>query len=137
MPDDDGFVVAGSFVPIEEVQWRFSTSGGPGGQHANRSNTAATAIFDIASSPSLPSQTKDRLISKLGRVVTVHADGQRSQTRNREDAVDRLAKSLAEALVTKKRRRSTKPTRGSKRRRVDAKRRRGETKRLRQRPTDD
>jgi ribosome-associated protein len=135
--EDEGFVVDGTFVSVDEVQWKFSTSGGPGGQHANRSNTAATATFDIAASAALPASLKDRLIPKLGRVVTLHCDAHRSQTRNREEAVERIEQRLSDALVTKKRRRKTKPTRGSKRRRVDAKRRRGETKKLRQRPTDD
>ncbi len=137
MADESGFVVGGVFVPVEEIQWRFTASGGPGGQHANRSNTAATAVFDIAASSALPAQLKDRLIPKVGRVVTVRADQWRSQLRNRADAVARLERRLADALVTKKKRRATKPTRGSQRRRVEAKRRRGETKKLRRKPTDD
>ncbi len=137
MSDESGFMVGGVFVPLEEVQWRFTASGGPGGQHANRSNTAATAVFDVAASAALPSQLKDRLIPKVGRVVTVRADQRRSQVRNREEAVARLERRLADALVTKKKRRATRPTRGSQRRRVEAKRRRGETKKLRRRPIDE
>lgn len=130
----DGVVVNRSCtLDASEIDWRFGPSGGPGGQHANRSNTRAEARFDVERSASLSEAQRRRVSDKLGPVVTVIVDETRSQTRNRAIAVDRLAQRLADALVVPRPRRPTKPSRAAKARRVDTKRRRGETKRGRSR----
>ena len=118
-------------IPLSELRWRFSRSGGPGGQHANTSDTKVEVVFDVASSPSLGPRQRERLLGKLGPEVRVVAADERSQLRNRAIALERLRERLAEALRVETPRRPTKPTRASKVRRVDDKRRRSETKRLR------
>ena len=118
-------------IPLAELRWRYSRSGGPGGQHANTSDTKVEVLFDVASSPSLGPRQRERLLGKLGPEVRVVAADERSQLRNRAIALERLRERLAEALRVETPRRPTKPTRASKVRRVDAKRRRSETKRLR------
>jgi ribosome-associated protein len=129
-------VAPGVEVPAAELTWRFSTSGGAGGQHVNTSHTRAEVLFDIASSPSLRPDIRDRLVARLGPVVTAVASDRRSQLRNRELAVGRLVDRLREGLAEPTRRRPTRPTLASKRRRLEAKRRQGERKRQR-RPTQD
>jgi ribosome-associated protein len=121
-------------IPIDELTWRFTGSGGPGGQHANTANTRAELRFDIASSPSLGPRQRARLLDKLGPSVRVVASDERSQARNRQLALDRLAARLAEALRVPRPRRPTTPTSGSKQRRLTDKRHRSETKRQRTRP---
>jgi ribosome-associated protein len=120
-----------------EIEWRFGPSGGPGGQHANRAHSRAEASFDVERSQALTSSQRQRIIRRLGTPVRVTADGERSQSRNRAVALDRLAARLAGALAVPKRRRPTRPGRAAKQRRLDAKRRRGETKRGRARPSDE
>lgn len=126
-------------VPASELSWRFDTSGGPGGQHANRAASRAELSFDLGASPSIPGDLRDLMLSNLGArarhgVVTVAADDSRSQWRNRAIARRRLARLLREALRTTRRRRATRPSAGVRRRRRDAKQRRSQTKRLRRRP---
>ncbi len=123
-------------IPLDELEWRFSSSGGPGGQHANTSNTRAEVRFDVANSPSLGPRQRARLLEKLGPVVRVVADDERSQLRNRELALSRLAARLAEALKTDRPRVPTRPSKGAKTRRLESKRRTSERKRLRGRPPD-
>ena len=118
-------------IPRHELEWRFSPSGGPGGQHANRSNTRAEVRFDVEASPSLGPYQRQRLLAKLGPVVRVVADEERSQARNRALAAERLAARLAEALHVTRPRRPTAPSAGARARRLDAKRRRGTTKQQR------
>jgi ribosome-associated protein len=118
-------------IPLEELEWRFSGSGGPGGQHANTSNTRVEVRFDVAASPSLTPSQRARLLERLGPVVRVIAVDSRSHARNRELALSRLRERLAAALRTSRRRRATKPTAAARRRRVEAKRRRGDLKRQR------
>jgi ribosome-associated protein len=118
-------------VPLDELEWRFSGPGGPGGQHANTSNTRVEVRFDVAASPSLEPQQRARLLERLGPVVRVVAADTRSQSRNREVALARLRDRLAAALRTPRARRATAPTRTARRRRVEAKRRRGDLKRQR------
>jgi ribosome-associated protein len=122
-------VAPGVVIPVRELTWRFSASGGPGGQHVNTSNTRAEVTFDVAGSPSLPDWARERLVGRLGPVVTVAASDRRSQARNRELALARLAARLAGALEVAPDRRPTRPTKTAQRRRVDAKRRRGNLKR--------
>jgi ribosome-associated protein len=124
-------VAPGVVVPLHELIWRFSASGGPGGQHVNTSNTRAEVSFDIATSPSLPSWARDRLMERLGPVASVAASDRRSQVRNRKLALARLAARLAAALEVTPARRPTRPTLASQKRRVEAKRRRGSLKRQR------
>lgn len=123
-------------IPLAELRWRFSRSGGPGGQHANTSDTRAEVVFDVAQSPSLLPRQRQRLLERLGPEVRVAASDERSQARNRALALDRLAARLAGGLVVATPRRPTRPTRGSQHRRLEAKGRRAQTKRLR-RPPDD
>jgi ribosome-associated protein len=121
-------------IPLGELQWRFSRSGGPGGQHANTADTRVEVVFDIAASPSLGPIQRARLLEKLGPEVRVVAADERSQVRNRALALDRLRDRLAAGLHVERPRRPTKPTRASQERRLQAKRRRSETKRLRREP---
>jgi ribosome-associated protein len=138
MADEDVLRVTRSLsVPLSELSWRFSASGGPGGQHANTSNTRAEVRFDVATSPSLGPRQRARLLDRLGPEVRVVASDERSQARNRALALERLAFRLADALRVEPTRTATKPTRASQRRRVDAKRRRSETKQLRGRVRPD
>ena len=124
-------------IPLDELEWRFSASGGPGGQHANTANTKVEVRFDVAGSTSLGPRQRDRLLERLGPVVRVVASDERSQARNRQIAVERLKARLAEGLRVENPRRPTKPSRSAKRTRLDDKRQRGETKRLRARPAPD
>jgi ribosome-associated protein len=140
--DDDATawlrVAPGCAIRVEELRWRFAPSGGPGGQHANRSATRAEVRFDVAESPSLTDWQRDRLLTKLGPVVTVAVDETRSQGRNRTLALERLRSRLAAALARPRPRRATRPSRGAVERRLDAKRRRADTKKQRRsRPDDD
>jgi ribosome-associated protein len=121
-------------VPLEELEWRFSGSGGPGGQHANTSNTRAEVRFDVASSPSLGPRQRARLLERLGPSVRVVASDSRSQSRNRELALERLAARLAGALRVERPRVSTSPTPASRERRLEAKRHRSAAKRARRPP---
>ncbi len=119
-------------IPLGELEWRFSTAGGPGGQHVNTSHTRAEVRLNIEASPSLPEQTRARLLDQLGPVVQVAAGERRSQARNRELALDRLCARLAAALHVDPPRRPTRPTMASKRRRLESKRRQSDRKRDRQ-----
>lgn len=123
-------------LDLDELEWRFSSSGGPGGQHANTSNTRAELRFDVAASPSLTDAQRQRLVARLGPVVRVVVSDERSQGRNRALALERLAARLADALHMDKHRRATAPSRSARRRRMDTKRRRGDVKRLRRGPSD-
>lgn len=139
----DGISVRGVHIPEHELDWRFTTSGGPGGQHANRSNTAVELRFDVAGSSALPARLRERATRRLAGRLTQHgvliiqvADN-RSQTRNRADALTRLRDVLTEATAPPaKPRRPTKPSRRARQRRLDDKKRRGELKRSRQRPAE-
>lgn len=123
---------------MDELEWRFSASGGPGGQHVNTANTRAEVIFDVAGSPSLGPRQRARLLERLGAEVRVVASDERSQLRNRELALERLRSKLEVALRVETPRRATKPTKGAKERRLEDKRHRSETKRRRQgRPGSD
>jgi ribosome-associated protein len=124
-------------IPLDELEWRFSASGGPGGQHANTSNTRAEVRFDVANSPSLGPRQRARLLERVGPVVRVVASDERSQARNRDLALGRLAARLAAGLRTEAVRVPTRPRRSASLDRLASKRRRAETKRLRGRPTDD
>lgn len=125
-------------IPADELEWRFTGSGGPGGQHANTANTKAEVVFDAAASPTLTDWQRQRIIARLGPRVRVAASDRRSQAQNRQLAAERLRERLADALTVRRERRPTAPTLGSQRRRVEAKRQRAQVKRQRGKPpTDD
>lgn len=121
-------------VPLDELEWRFSGAGGPGGQHANTANTRVEVRFDVAGSPSLGPRQRARLLERVGPVVRVVASDERSQARNRALALERLAARLAEGLRVERPRVATKPSRAAKRARLEGKRRRSEVKRGRAKP---
>jgi ribosome-associated protein len=136
--DDRGLrVTPACRIDRGELGWRVSRSGGPGGQHANTSDTRVEVHFDVATSPSLGPRQRARLLERLGPVVRATAADSRSQARNRELAADRLRARLAAGLKVDAPRRPTRPTRASKRARVEQKRRRGDVKRKRGRPGSD
>ena len=118
-------------IPDDELEWRTDPSGGPGGQHANRSNTRVTVRYDIAASAVLTDHQRNRLRAKLGDMVSITSDRTRSQSRNRTDASERLAERIREALQQERQRRPTRPSRSAKRRRLDAKKRAGDQKKSR------
>jgi ribosome-associated protein len=123
-------------IPVSEIDLRFSRSSGPGGQHAQKSETRVEAIFDVEASSALSDAQKARVIRKAGTVLRAIAQDERSQLRNRELAIQRLVETLRDALRVERRRRPTKPTAAARERRLQSKRRRGETKQLRRRPED-
>jgi ribosome-associated protein len=122
-------------IPLSEVKWRASPSGGPGGQHANKTSSRVEVRFDVAHSSALGPRQRARLLERLGPEVRATSSDERSQARNRQIALDRLASRLAAALRTDPPRRPTAPSRGSKERRLADKRRRADVKR--QRRSDD
>jgi len=127
-------------IPAAELTWRFGTSGGPGGQHANKASSRAELSFDVAGSPTLSAEMRDRILDRLGGraprgVLTVSVDDSRSQWRNRILARRRMAEVLADALRPDPApRRPTLPSRAARLRRLERKRARAETKRLRRKP---
>jgi ribosome-associated protein len=127
-------------IPLSELQYRTSRSGGPGGQHVNTSSTRVEVIWNVAHSPSLSSEQRARLLQQLatrldtGGQLRLVSSGTRSQLRNKEDVTDRLRSTVAAALVVRKKRKATKPTRAAKAARLAAKRKRAATKRQRQAP---
>jgi ribosome-associated protein len=124
-------------IPLSELHFRFSRSGGPGGQHVNRTATRVELLFDVAHSPSLTEEQRQRLLKRLaGRIdsegiLRVAAQSERSQLRNRQEAIERLQTLLRQALHIPKRRRRSKVPRWARERRLAEKRRRSETKRYR------
>ena len=120
---------------MDEIELRFSRSSGPGGQHAQRTESRVEAVFDVEASSALTDVQKRRVIAKAGPVLRAVAQDERSQWRNRELAVERLVEALRTALAVPRRRRPTAPTAASRERRLEQKRRRSETKRLRRPPT--
>jgi ribosome-associated protein len=121
-------------VPLAEVELRTSRSSGPGGQHANVTASRVEAVFDVDASASLDEEQKRRITARLGPVVRATAQDTRSQTRNRELALERLRTRLASALTVQRPRRPTQPTAAARRKRLDAKRRQSGRKAARRRP---
>jgi ribosome-associated protein len=121
-------------LPLAEIDFRFSRSSGPGGQHANRSETRVEALFDVESSRALTAVQKRRVVARTGPTIRAVAQDERSQWRNRELAVERIAEQLRAALKVERRRKPTKPTAASRERRLEDKRRRSDTKRMRRAP---
>jgi ribosome-associated protein len=122
-------------IPLAEIELRTSRSSGPGGQHANVTASRVEAVFDVERSAVLDEATRERLLSRAGRTITAVAQDARSQTRNRELALRRLAEKISAGLKVPRRRRPTRPTKGSRMRRLEQKRRVGERKRGRRRPS--
>ncbi len=124
-------------IPRSEIELRFSRSSGPGGQHAQKSDTRVEAIFEAEASASLTDAQKRRVLRQAGPVLRAIAQDERSQWRNRELAIERLVEALREALRVPRRRRPTKPTRAAVERRLEQKRRRSKVKRQRREPDAD
>lgn len=129
-------------IPEDELRYEFTRAGGPGGQHVNKSSTAVQLHFDVANSPSLPGDVKERLTKLAGKrmsdsgVLIINSREHRSQTRNRDTATQRLIALIRQATFKPKRRKKTKPSKAAKQRRLDAKKQRGATKRNRNGPID-
>ena len=121
-------------IPLGEIELRASRSSGPGGQHANVTASRVEAVFDVEASAVLDESQKARLAERAGPVLTAVAQDTRGQARNRELALQRLAEKIAAGLAVPRRRRPTKPTRASRRRRLEQKRRTADRKRARRRP---
>jgi ribosome-associated protein len=126
----------GLAIPLDEIRLRTSRSSGPGGQHAQKTETRVEATFDVDASPTLSDEQKARIRAKLGPVVRTVAQDERSQSRNRELALERLADTLRDALRIERPRRPTTPSKASQERRLGEKRARSRTKKLRRRPPD-
>jgi ribosome-associated protein len=124
-------------IPLDEVTIRTSRSSGPGGQHANVTASRVEAIYDVATSSALSDEQKRRVMGRLGPRVTATAQDSRSQARNRDVALERLATRLATALAVPKHRHPTRPTAASRRSRLEAKRRRAARKQARRPPSRD
>jgi ribosome-associated protein len=118
-------------IPRSEIELRFSRSSGPGGQHAQKSDTRVEATFDVAASQGLSEVQKRRVLAKAGPVIRAVAQDERSQWRNRELATERLVDALREALRVPRRRRPTRPSKAAVERRLEQKRRRSQLKRRR------
>ncbi len=127
----------GLAIPLAEIRLRTSRSSGPGGQHAQKTETRVEASFDVEASATLSRGQKARIHRKAGPVVRAVAQDERSQWRNRELALERLAGAIRDALRTERRRRPTAPAKASRERRLEGKRARSRTKRLRRPPEDD
>jgi ribosome-associated protein len=121
-------------LPLSEIELQVSRSSGPGGQHAQKSETRVVAVFDVEASSALTETQKRRVIGRAGPVLRAVAQDERSQSRNRELAVERLVASLHEALRVERKRVATKPTAAARERRLEQKRRRSDLKRLRRPP---
>jgi ribosome-associated protein len=133
--DGDSIRVTRSVVlPLAEVELQVSRSSGPGGQHAQKSETRVVAVFDVEASNALSDTQKRRVVARAGPVLRAVAQDERSQSRNRELAVERLIASLREALRVERKRVPTTPSAAARRRRLEQKRRRGDVKRLRRPP---
>jgi ribosome-associated protein len=134
MAEESIRVTRSVLLPRSEVELRFSRSSGPGGQHAQKSDTRVEAVFDVEASGALTDAQKRRVLAKAGPVLRAVAQDERSQWRNRELALERLAEVLREALKVPRRRRPTKPSKAAVERRLEQKRQRGQKKRLRRPP---
>lgn len=132
--DDPMPLGRGVALPLREVTLRASRSSGPGGQHANVTASRVEAVFDVATSQTLSDEQKQRVIGRCGPRVTAVAQDARSQTRNRELALQRLQRRLANALATPRPRQATRPSQASVRRRLERKRRQADRKRARRAP---
>lgn len=127
----------GLSIPLDEIELRTSRSSGPGGQHANVTASRVEAVFDVEASASLDESQRERLVARIGPVVTAVAQDARGQARNRELALERLGEKIAAGLRVPRSRRPTKPSRAARHRRLQQKRRDSERKRARRRPSEE
>jgi ribosome-associated protein len=123
-------------LPLAEIDLRTSRSSGPGGQHAQKSETRVDARFDVEASQALTPAQKKRVLAKAGPVLRAVAQDERSQSQNRELAIERLVEALRRALYVERKRVKTKPSKAARERRLEQKRRRGTTKKLRRPPSE-
>jgi len=123
-------------LPLSEIEFRVSRSSGPGGQHAQKSETRVEAVLDVEKSTALTETQKRRVVARAGDVLRAVAQDERSQLRNRELATDRLVEKLRQALAVPRRRVATKPSAAARERRLEKKRRRSRTKALRRPPAE-
>ncbi|HET9461674.1 MAG TPA: alternative ribosome rescue aminoacyl-tRNA hydrolase ArfB, partial [Gaiellaceae bacterium] len=123
-------------LPLSEIEMRVSRSSGPGGQHAQKSSTRVEASFDVEASTALSELQKRRVIARAGSVLRAVAQDERSQSRNRDLAVERLVEKLHAALAVPRQRRPTAPSAGARERRLSEKKRRSRVKELRKQPDD-
>jgi ribosome-associated protein len=123
-------------LPVREIELRTSRSSGPGGQHAQKSETRVEALFDVESSSALTETQKRRVVAKAGPVLRAVAQDERSQLRNKELATERLVAALRQALYVPRKRQPTAPSKAAKQRRLEDKKRRSQVKRLRKPPPD-
>lgn len=143
MDNSDIVINRGLTIPASEISFRFSTSSGPGGQHANKSETRVTLLFDVAQSPSLTEAQRALIQQRLGSrldssgVLQISVQDSRSQHKNRETAVARFQAMLAAALAPRKKRRKTRPSRAAQEKRLQTKKRRSQIKRDRGRDWSD
>jgi len=135
MPAESIRVTRSVNLPLGEIELRFSRSSGPGGQHAQRTESRVEAVLDLETTTALTEAQRKRAIGRVGPVVRAIAQDERSQWRNRELAVERLVETLRAALKVERKRRPTKPTAAARKRRLEQKKRRSETKRLRRPPS--
>jgi ribosome-associated protein len=136
-PDEPLVVRPGLEIPAGELDERFSTSGGPGGQHANRSQTRVELRLDLAGCTAFSEHQRNRLVDRFGPELRVVVDEERSQLRNRSIARDRLVARLRMGLTPQRTRTATRPTKGSRQRRLEGKRQRSQVKRDRRPPTSE
>jgi ribosome-associated protein len=123
-------------IPLDEIELRYSRSSGPGGQHAQKTETRVEAVFDVEASAALTAAQKQRLRARAGNVLRAVAQDERSRLRNRELALERLAAAIRAGLSVQRKRRPTKPTEAARERRLEGKKRRAKVKRLRHPPAD-
>jgi ribosome-associated protein len=123
-------------LPLADVEFRFSRSSGPGGQHAQKSETRVEAVLDVEATSALSATQKRRVVGRVGPVLRTVAQDERSQARNRELALERLVEQLRRALRVERRRVPTRPPEASRERRLEEKRRRSQVKRLRRGPDE-
>jgi ribosome-associated protein len=124
-------------IPLDEIGFRYSRSSGPGGQHAQKTETRVEALFDVDASETLSDAQKARLRKRVGPVVRAVAQDERSRTLNRELALERLAAAIRAGLRVERKRRPTKPSAAARERRLEEKKRRGTAKKLRRPPADE
>jgi ribosome-associated protein len=136
MDADSIRVTRSVLLPLREIELEFSRSSGPGGQHAQKSETRVVAVLEVESSAALTETQKRRVVARAGPVLRAVAQDERSQARNRDLAVERLVAQLREALRVERKRVPTKPSAAARERRLERKKRRGQTKRLRRSPPD-
>lgn len=127
----------GLSIPLSEIELRASRSSGPGGQHANKTESRIEAVYDVTESAAPTDSQRAKILNKHGAFVRATAQDERSQLRNRELALTRLGMKIADALIVRRNRVATKPSRAARQRRITAKKARAQTKAARRKPGSD